>query len=56
MSWALPASPVDLYLVHRSGTQFWISEGVVQRFQTPDSYFRLQDPDLITNHLGACQV
>src|SRR5438477_12788280 len=33
-----PRSPVDLLLVHRDGTRFWITDGAVSWFCTPGSY------------------
>jgi hypothetical protein len=47
-----PSSPTDLYLVHRKGTAFWISGGVVYRYRSPGSFFRLQNTALIPNYEG----
>ena len=47
-----PESPVDMCLFHRDGTSFFISEGVVQRFESPGSYFNLQDRSLVPRYTG----
>ena len=44
--------PVDVYLRHRQGTEFWIINGAVQVYYTPGTCFRLQDPSLIEKRLG----
>jgi len=47
-----PLIPTELTVVHRNGSQFWISHGVVTDFDTPGSYFSMQDPDLLPRFLG----
>lgn len=37
-------SPLTMYLVHRTGTEFWIRDGSVARFSRPGSFFSAQDP------------
>jgi len=38
-----PQSPLDLWLVHKRGHEFWISGGIVRQYESPDSYFHLQN-------------
>jgi hypothetical protein len=38
-----PYSPVDVYVVHRKGSEFWIRGGVVHQYFSPVSFFHLQD-------------
>ncbi|MHB8522302.1 MAG: hypothetical protein ACYDH9_16300 [Limisphaerales bacterium] len=42
------ATNVDLYLVHRRGTEFWTHDGAVDRFRTPGALFYLQYADTPT--------
>lgn len=51
-----PHSPVDLFLMHKKGSYFWIRDGVVHGYETPGSYFCLQDPERITNFVGIAQL
>jgi hypothetical protein len=51
-----PYSPVDVYIRHRKGTEFWISDGIVEQFRSPGSFFQLQNLDIITRYLGAPQL
>ncbi len=44
--------PLDLYLVHRSGTQFWIENGAVSMFESPGSFAELQDMQRIRDFSG----
>jgi hypothetical protein len=48
-----PASPVNLYLAHRTGTMFGIRNGAVTMYEAPGSYRHMQDPGLIPTLLGA---
>src|SRR3954452_21862682 len=51
-----PYSPTDVYLRHKSGSEFWIRNGVVRTFETPDSFFNLQDTRLIPKFVGSSQM
>ena len=51
-----PCFPLDLYLRDRRGDQFWIRHGVVCLYQTPGSYFTLQDPRLIGTFVGVAKL
>jgi hypothetical protein len=44
--------PLDMYLKDKRGDQFWIMHGVVGLYETPQSYFTLQDPNLIQGFVG----
>ena len=48
--------PVDVYLRHKKGTQFWIINGAVQLYYTPGTCFGLQDPSLIEKRLGPARL
>lgn len=48
-----PHSPLDLWLVHKRGDEFWICDGVVQQYQSPDSYFHLQNNAARSRLMGA---
>ncbi len=47
-----PRSPTDIFLFHSNGTSFRIEEGAVQHFESPGSYFRLQDRSLVPRYTG----
>jgi hypothetical protein len=47
-----PYSPIDLFLEDRQEKCFEISDGVVCRYSSPDSFFEIQDPKLIPNYTG----
>lgn len=47
-----PRSPIDLYLVNRTGDEFWISEGIVEQYLSPDSYFNLQSASSLRRLAG----
>jgi hypothetical protein len=47
-----PYSPVDLYLVAKSGPEFWIRDGTIHGFRSPDSFFQLQDPSRLKEFAG----
>src|SRR5207249_3458739 len=49
-------SPVDLFLMHRSGTCFWIRDGAVQAYESPGSYFRLQDTRKVRSYTGPASL
>jgi len=51
-----PSSPLDMFLVDRKGTEFEISGGVVRHFDSPGSYFGLQDPRSIDRYRGSSQL
>lgn len=38
-----PNSPLDMYLVHKQGSEFWLSDGVVYQYYSPVSFFHMQD-------------
>lgn len=40
---AAPGKSLDIYLIHKSGTEFWIRHGTVVGFRTPGTYFEMQD-------------
>ena len=48
--------PLDLYLKHKQGNQFWIREGAVYQYETPESYFSLQDPKLIAKYVVTAKL
>ena len=33
-----PASPLAIYMAHRLGDEFWLEHGVVQQYQSPESF------------------
>jgi hypothetical protein len=45
-------SPVDVFLMYSNGTSFWIRDGAVESFESPRSYFHLQDPTRISTFTG----
>jgi len=47
-----PNSPVDVTMVHKKGTRFFISRGSVCDFCTPGSFRELQDPKQLPKFLG----
>src|SRR6266404_3541684 len=47
-----PHSPVDLYLVHKRGSEFWLSDGVVYQYYSPISFFHMQDFSRRTGLVG----
>jgi hypothetical protein len=51
-----PASPVDLYLKHRDGTEFWLRGGAVGGYSSPHSYFALQEPELLQEYTGNARL
>lgn len=51
-----PSSPVELYLVHRKGTEFRIARGVVQSYRCPGSFFSLQDFTSVSNFTGTAKL
>jgi len=48
--------PLDMYLRHKHGTQFWIRNGAVQIYCYPGNYYSLQDPRLIPNYVGSSTI
>ena len=48
--------PLDVYLKGRRGTQFWIANGVVEQYYSPDMYFGLQDPNRIPEFVGTAKL
>src|ERR1043165_6534912 len=48
--------PLDIYLRHKRGTEFWIMNGAVNLYMTPRSFFRLQDPKLIPKFIGSAKL
>jgi hypothetical protein len=51
-----PVCPTDVYIRHKCGTQFWISDGAVWQFEVIGSYFTLQDPRQIAKFVGQPQI
>src|SRR6266404_3438724 len=51
-----PYSPTEVYIRSRAGLQFRVRDGAVELFETPGSYFHLQDPEQVTNFLGTPQM
>ena len=41
-----PTTRFDLYLAQREGYEYWIRDGVVQGYASPDSFFRGQGLDV----------
>jgi hypothetical protein len=41
-----PTTRFDLYLAQREGYEYWIRDGVVQGYASPDSFFRGQGVDV----------
>src|SRR5580765_8008716 len=47
-----PTTRFDLWLVQREGYEYWISDGILQGYASPDSYFRRPKPDEPTRLRG----
>jgi hypothetical protein len=47
-----PTLNSDIYIEDRSGAQFCIIGAAVRQYNSPHSYYVLQDPDLIPRYLG----
>ena len=47
-----PNRSIDVYLVHKRGTEFWIRNGVVGAYRNPGSFYDAQDPDLLPRFTG----
>ena len=47
-----PVSPVDIYMAHRLGDEFWFRDGIVHQYQSPDSFHHRQDITRRAQFLG----
>ena len=48
----LPSRPLDLALFEKRGNHFWVLDGVVQGYESPNSYFSSRGRPQITNYFG----
>jgi hypothetical protein len=51
-----PGSPLDTYLVTRRGESFWIWNGIVARYESPDSYYLSQNFEALSRLAGPATI